>query len=198
MKRKTEQFEWIHSWADDTWNEDLPRVLLVGDSICQGYQEKVREALRGVCCIDYLATSYAIDSKIYNDLVYAFIKSNKYTILHINHGLHGEHMSKRTYKSRLQRLLDRADSTTKIILATSTYVYAAGNKEPDALWMKLVNQRNQAMKKLCEEKGYAVDDLYAASLSIAVEDRHQDGTHYEDTGYAVLAEAVVKSIQENL
>ena len=38
-----EQFEWIHSWCDETAQNDLPRVLLVGDSITHNYQEKVRQ-----------------------------------------------------------------------------------------------------------------------------------------------------------
>ena len=46
---KKEKYEWIHSWCDEALNNDLPRVLLVGDSITHNYQEKVRELLRGIC-----------------------------------------------------------------------------------------------------------------------------------------------------
>ena len=53
-----ERFEWIHSWCDETAKEDLPRVLLVGDSITYNYQEKVRELLKDVCYVDYISTSY--------------------------------------------------------------------------------------------------------------------------------------------
>ena len=41
-----ERFEWINSWCDETLNADLPRVLLVGDSITLGYQDKVRQNLK--------------------------------------------------------------------------------------------------------------------------------------------------------
>ena len=37
-----EQCEWIHSWCDETLQTDLPRVLLVGDSITHNYQETVK------------------------------------------------------------------------------------------------------------------------------------------------------------
>ena len=195
---KKERFEWIHSWCDETWNEDLPRVLLVGDSICYGYQEKVREYLRGICYVDYVATSYAIDSKIYNDLIYDFLKGSHYAVLHINHGLHGEHMSKRTYKNRLNKLVSRADKDTEIVLATTTYVYCGGNELPDESWMKRVYERNEAVYELANENGYGVDDLYATSLKIPVSDRSKDGTHYKDGGYDALAGAVVKSIQKIL
>ena len=37
-----EQFEWIHSWCDETMQKDLSRVLLVGDSIMQAALSRVR------------------------------------------------------------------------------------------------------------------------------------------------------------
>ena len=104
-----EQFEWIHSWCDETALNDLPRVLLVGDSITDGYQAKVRELLKGVCYVDYIATSYAVDSKMYNLLVGAFVADSKYDLIHFNHGLHGIHISKKSYKSRMKKLLSKIE-----------------------------------------------------------------------------------------
>ena len=59
-----EQKEWIRAWCDDTNEKDLPRVLLIGDSITNGYQEKVRTLLQGVCYVDFIATSYALAALI--------------------------------------------------------------------------------------------------------------------------------------
>ena len=94
---KKERFEWIQSWCDEADKTDKPRVLLVGDSITRGYQEIVRELLSDVCYVDYLATSYAIDNKLYSTLVEDFAKNSDYAVVHFNHGLHGIHMSPRTY-----------------------------------------------------------------------------------------------------
>ena len=95
-----EQCEWIHSWCDETAQNDLPRVLLVGDSITNNYQEKVRGLLKGICYVDYISTSYAIDTKIYNQLVYAFMTDSKYDLIHFNHGLHGIHLSKNRTRAK--------------------------------------------------------------------------------------------------
>ena len=191
-----ERYEWIHSWCDETQNADLPRVLLVGDSITYGYQEQVRARLKGVCFVDYVATSYAVDSKMYNELVKSFVADSDYALVHFNHGLHGKHMSKRTYKSRVQKLLSKISA--KVILATSTFVYHPGNKRADASWMKRVRERNTAMQELANEKGYALDDLYAVSVAIAKDKRKDDGTHYLADGYEILADAVAESIKNNL
>lgn len=195
---KKERFEWIHSWCDETWSTDLPRVLLVGDSITHNYQDKVRELLRGVCYVDYISTSYAIDAKIYNSLIYDFITDSKYDLIHFNNGLHGIHISKRSYKSRLKKLLSKVKKDVKLVLATSTIVYKEGNKRLDGAWMKRVKERNAVMQELATEKGYALDDLYPVSVAVPKEHRYIDGTHYLKEGYDALAETVAKKIKEEL
>ncbi len=193
-----EQFEWIHSWCDETIRNDLPRVLIVGDSITHNYQEKVRQLLKGVCYVDYISTSYAIDTKMYNQLVYTFMTDSRYALIHFNHGLHGIHLSKKSYKSRMNKLLSKMDKDVKLILATSTVVYKEGNKRLDGAWMKRVRERNAAVQEIAEEKGCSVDDLYTVSVSIPKEYRYVDGTHYLQDGYAMLAEAVAECIRKEL
>ena len=73
---KQERIEWINSWCEDTNNTDLPRVLLIGDSITQGYQGIVREALRGICYVDYVSTSYTLNSPFFFKLVLGLAKNN--------------------------------------------------------------------------------------------------------------------------
>lgn len=195
---KKERFEWIHSWCDETQNDDLPRVLLVGDSITHGYQEYVRQKLSGVCYVDYVATSYAVDSKMYNELVKNFASDSRYAVVHLNHGLHGKHLSKRSYTARLKKLLKKIEKESKIILALTTFVYHEGNKRPDGSWMKRVRERNEAMKALAQEKGYAIDDLYSVSVALDKNHRFEDGTHYVAAGYEILADAVAESIKNCL
>ncbi len=193
-----EPFEWIHSWCDETLQKDLPRVLLIGDSITLGYQEKVRELLKGVCYVDYVATSYAIDTKMYNQLVSTFMADSNYALIHFNHGLHGIHLSKKSYKSRVNKLLSKTDTDVKWILANSTIVYREGNKRLNGVWMKRVRERNAAVQELAEEKGCAIDDLYTVSASIPKEYRYVDGTHYLQEGYAMLAQTVAECISKEL
>ncbi len=193
-----EQFEWIHSWCDETLNGDLPRVLLVGDSITHNYQERVRALLKGVCYVDYVSTSYAIDTKMYNGLVRSFMTDSRYDLIHFNHGLHGIHLSKRSYKSLVKKLLGKAPTEAAVALATSTVVYREGNKRLHAEWMKRVRERNAAVWELSSEHGYAVDDLYAVSVAIPKQDRYEDGTHYLESGYETLAQAVAAFILKQL
>ena len=191
-----ERYEWIHSWCDETLNDELPRVLLVGDSITYGYQEIVREKLKGTFYTDYIATSYSIDMAIYRRLIKDFVKDSKYDVIHFNHGLHGKYMSKRIYKANVKKLAETFEDA-KVILATSTCVYLAGNETPDKTWTKRVKERNEALKELMEETGWALNDLYSLSVSIPKEFRSADGTHYMSEGYDMLAERVSECIKDN-
>ena len=73
-----ERFEWVQSWCDEALalSDDLPRVLLIGDTITRQYQDRVRELLRGKCYVDYFSSSYAADSPLYRTLIKA-IKDDK-------------------------------------------------------------------------------------------------------------------------
>ncbi len=197
MYEHKEIFEWINSWCDFAHNDDLPRVLLVGDSICQGYQQAVRDLLRGVCYVDFFADTYAVDSKIYRILFKTFYEDSKYDLVHFNHGLHGGHMRASTYKNQLEKLLTKT-VTCKLVLATSTIVYDEGNKKVNKTWKKLVNARNAALYEIAERHGYEVNDLYTLSTEIPKQYRNQDGVHYLAPGYETLAKQVAETVKKSL
>ena len=193
-----ETFEWIHSWCDYADKSDKPRVLLVGDSITHGYQEIVRKLLKDVAYVDYMSTSYAVDNKLYCQLVEGMAKNSDYALIHFNHGLHGFHMSPRTYKSKLKNLLVRIRGKAKLVLAETTVVYKEGNKRLHAGWKKRVNERNEILGELATELDAELNRLYAVSERIDKKDRNHDGTHYEIEGYEKLANAVAETLKKFL
>ncbi len=195
-----EKYEWIHSWVDHADSHDLPRILLIGDSITYGYQEQVRKKFCDIAYVDYLSTSYAVDLRIYGKLVELFAGDKNYDIIHFNHGLHGIHLSKTNYKNKLNKLLKKIKNKGKILLANCTVVYQEGNRELHPQWNRRILERNAAISEIAGENNFPVDDLYQVSLKIPKEDRREDGTHYEAAGYEILAEhvyAFVKTILEN-
>lgn len=189
-----ERFEWIQSWCDEADKTDKPRVLLVGDSVTEGYQAIVRELLQGVCYVDYIATSYAADNKYYTTLIEGFAKNSDYAVVHFSHGLHGEQMCPRTYKSKIKSLILRLSERSKVILAEITVKYREGNKRADPFWRKRVNERNEVVAELITELGCEWNQLYDVSVKIPLSARADDGVHYLPAGYEILADSVAKSI----
>lgn len=190
---KKERYEWIQSWCDYADKTDLPRVLLVGDSITNGYQKFVREKLSGDYYVDYFATSYAADNPLYTVALENFYKNSDYAAVHFNHGLHGVHMSCEEYKNNVEKTLKIFGC--KLIIAESTAVYNQGNVDFNEDWMARVNERNRVLQELAEKMHCPVNALYALSLEMPKEKRWQDGVHYTEEGYEVFAEKVASAIK---
>lgn len=193
-----EHYEWLQTWSDEAERTDLPRVLLVGDSIAFGYQSIVREALRGVCLVDHFCTSYAADTAFYHAALRMFVTDARYAAVHFNHGLHGKHMTCEVYKENVDRLLEQISGCgAKVIAALTTQVLGSDGK-PDAGWEEKVAERNAAIEEIAVRRGYAVNDLYAASVSMPSEKRSPDGVHFEGEGYRVFADKVAAVIRQVL
>lgn len=189
-----EEFEWIQTWCDRTDKKDLPRVLFVGDSITRAYYEDVRNKLGGKCYADYLATSYAVDSKIYTDVTAGLAADSDYALIHFNHGLHGMHMTDKVYGEGIEKLLKEIGKNRKVILATSTIVKESGNARIDYKQTGIILRRNEIVRHIAGKYGYGVDDLYTVSANVPNEMRLDDGVHYTEAGSERLAEHVAKVI----
>ena len=195
---KKENYEWIYAWQDENFKHDLPRVLLIGDSITNYYQAHVRQFLQGFCYVDYVSTTFSIDTKIYRDLIKNYARYNDYDLVHYNFGLHGKHLSEKSYKTKVDKIIEFLSEKSKVVLANTTVVYENGNKVLDKSWMKRVSERNRAMKEIAEERGLPIDNLYSVSCDIPKSMRYIDGTHYTIDGYKELAQQVARFIRNNL
>ena len=189
-----EEFEWIQTWCDHTDKKDLPRVLFVGDSITRAYYEDVRNKLDGKCYADYVATSYAVDSKIYTDVTAGLAADSDYALIHFNHGLHGMRMTDKVYGEGIEKLLKEIGKNRKVILATSTIVKESGNARIDYKQTGIILRRNEIVRHIAGKYGYGVDDLYTVSANVPNEMRLDDGVHYTEAGSERLAEHVAKVI----
>ena len=89
--RGHENTEWSQSYAYHLVDgrKNLPRVLLVGDSIVNGYQGEARRLLeaKGVN-VTYWISSYCVTSPHYLTFLGIYLDEAKYDVIHFNNGLH--------------------------------------------------------------------------------------------------------------
>ena len=192
--RGHENTEWSISYAYHLTdaNKDLPRVLLVGDSICQGYQGKVREKLEGKANVTYWASSYCVTSPGYLRLLAFYLDEAKYDVIHFNNGLHSCETPvadyEKSYFAALQ-LIRKKQPDAKIVWASSTPINAK-----DARADK-VAALNAAARRAAESVGdVAENDLYALANPLDRKAYWVDTHHYTDAGYELLASQVVKKV----
>ena len=184
----------------------LPRILLVGDSIANGYHKRVAELLKGKANVDLYITPKNVASRdAAKDLEAVLVKYGPYRVIHFNEsGLHAwqkdavaEGKYGPLFAKYLKDLQEHAGQAT-LIWATSTPVTIKDKPgELDAEVDATVMAHNDAARKIIEEQKIAVDDLHALmmdKLKLARGDRF----HWTAAGFNVLADAVAQNIDKAL
>ena len=83
-----ESTEWDNSYWYNANDNKLPRVLLIGDSICNGYQIFTRDELTGTAYVSFYATSKCVTDKAYLKMLSYILEEYDYSVIHFNNGLH--------------------------------------------------------------------------------------------------------------
>lgn len=193
-----EDIEWLRIWCEDVNDKTLPHVALIGDSITEGYYQFVKNALKGVAKVDYLATSYSVASDMYCETVKNFVKDSKYAVIHYNYGLHAFAVDEETYALRCRDLLRFIALQSKTIIATTTIVLDETLKAENVSWKDKVVARNEKLVTIAKNLDLEINDLNTVCKTFDLSKRNSDGVHFNEAGYAVLAENVVTSIKKQL
>ena len=193
--RGHENTEWSTSYAYHLTdaNKDLPRVLLVGDSICQGYQSKVREKLEGKANVTYWASSYCVTSANYLKFLGIYLDEAPYDVVHFNNGLHSTDSNVTDYTNMLSAafaLIKAKQPDAKIVWATSTPINTANET-----WAgKVVTLNTAAADAVADAGGISTNDLYALMNPLDRGTYWVDTHHYTSAGYELLASQIVEKV----
>jgi lysophospholipase L1-like esterase len=191
----------------------MKSVILVGDSIRMGYQEKVRELLSGRADVWGPEQNGGTSENVLAHLD-EWVLSRNADVIHINCGLHdikkefGEEAAAvplDTYRENVRAILSRLkeESDAIVVWALTTpvnYRRHHENKQFDR-FEEDVDAYNAAASEVCGELGVPTNDLNAAVVEAGRDDILQkDGVHYTDAGCDYLGEKVaayVGAVLEN-
>ena len=192
--RGHENIEWSTSYAYGLTDEtkDLPRVLLVGDSICSAYQSGVRVRLKGRLNVTYWVSSYCVTSPAYLRLLSIYLDEAKYDVIHLNNGHHtGKKTPMEAYAKGLKsafELIRRKQPQAKLIWCSTTPL------KSDAM-TAMCRARNEAAARVAEEiGGVATDDLFALCDPLDRKRYWKDNYHFYNEAVAMQAERVAASV----
>jgi len=195
-----------------TDDPNLPRVLLIGDSISIGYTVPVRLLLRGRANVHRPPTNCGPTTTGLKELD-AWLGEGKWDVIHFNWGLHDlKYMDDRgnlvavekgrqqvpieQYEKNLEELVVRLKKTgAKLIWASTTPVPegAQGRVPGDEV------KYNAAARRVMDKHGVAINDLHALALTQAVSVLQMDkNVHYTKAGSLELAKQVAASILKAL
>jgi len=181
----------------------LPWVLIIGDSVTNGYGGLAVKQLNGKANVDLWITPAWLGPELFESAP-AIVGMRLYRVIHFNEsGLHAwakgripEGQYGPLMRSYLQ-LLHKAAPQAQLIWATTTPVSVAGSPGKLDELDKLIAERNQVCKPIMESEGIPIDDLYGLLLT-HLDLAAGDGVHWTAKAYGLLADAAVSSINSEL
>lgn len=195
-----ERIEWIDIWVTDANKSDLPRVLLVGDSITRGYFGAVEKQLAGKAYCARLTTSKCVSDPTFNDDLKLILKQYKFSVIHFNNGLHGWGYSEEQYRDGLLQtvvaLKEHSDGA-KLIWATTTPVREKSDLAKFEERTARVKVRNDLAAEIMAQHQVSTDDLFDLVADLP-ELSSSDGVHFNGLGNKALAQQVASSVAEKL
>lgn len=181
-------------------DESLPRVLLIGDSITNGYLDGVRKALDGRANLDAWITPTTQADKSLAKTLEGILGAHKYAVIHFNLGLHGWQKGRipegqfEPLTRRLVQDLRKSAPQAKLIWATITPVTVKG--EPEKLNPEIqptIEQHNAMALKVMTDEKVAIDDLSSLmlkNLGLAAGDMF----HWKTAGRELQVKAVAETL----
>jgi len=183
---------------------NLPRVLLIGDSILNGYQHELVKLLEGKAYVDAWVNPYW-QSETYNDLLAKVLDAaGPYDLVHWNTGLHGHggRVKSREYDPLTREFLAiirKKSPHAKIIWASITPVTV---KKNPGLLDPVINadilEQNRKADLIMRDQGIPTEDFYALLVDRRRELAVGDGFHWTAPAYSLLARTAAKSIGKQL
>jgi hypothetical protein len=192
---------------------DLPRVLLIGDSISIGYTLPVRESLKGKVNVHRIPTNGGPTTKGLTSID-AWLGKGKWDLIHFNWGLHdlkfmgpnGENLSPKEkggkaqvpleeYEANLDMLTARMKKTgTKLVWRNTTPIPSGskGRYVGDSV------KYNEAAARVMKKHNVPTQDLFTVSKERMEELMLPANVHYKKEGSKLLGELVAKRILKEL
>ena len=199
--QKLETYEWDNIWWEHAPDTDKKRVLIVGDSISCGYRDVVNKELDGEIYADGFGSSKAVDNPFLIPALDLMIAQSNCSMILINNGLHGFHLSTEEYKDNYLKIIDHFREKypeKKIVIILTTPTREKVNCEKlDAEKCKIAQERNDAAKEIAEKYGFDVIDLYSALVD-ADWKLWRDIVHLHPEGNDMLGKIVADYIKENI
>jgi hypothetical protein len=191
-----ESIEWCDIWISHANETNLPRVLLIGDSITRDYYHGVEKQLEGKAYVARLATSRF--ASVLQEIALV-LDNTKFDVIHFNNGMHGWQHSEAEYQSAFPEFFKTICAHAphaKLICATTTPLKES--KPVDSLTAsdERIAERNRIALECVRGKDVAVDDLNA--LMLGHPEFHSDNVHFNSRGIQIQAKQVAERIEPML
>ena len=197
-----ESIEWCDIWISHANETNLPRVLLIGDSITRAYYPEVEKNLAGKAYVGRLASSAFISDPALLQQIEMILSQYKFDVIHFNNGMHGWQHGEKEYADAFPKYLKTIQKYAphaKLIWADTTPLKVSPQLPPDNQTQatdERIAARNAIAEKIVRAEGIPVDNLNTPMLGHP--GYHSDNVHFNDQGIVIQAAQVAAQIAKQL
>ncbi len=182
-------------WGYIVDDPDLPRILLIGDSISRSYTVSVRKLLEGKANLHRApANCGSTDSGIKNMAVWLDQSGTQWDIVYFNFGIHDRKKTPEQYAANLEKVIELLQPTgAKLIFARTTPFRVKDEGDEDG-----APPLNATSDAVMAAHGIPVDDLHGIVLEQIETLQGEDRTHFNAEGIKLLAAHVAATLEASM
>ena len=188
-----ESISWNHSWiVKSTPAQNLPNVLLIGDSHVERYYPVVNNLLKDKAVVSKITTSLSMGDPTFLPQLAGLLSEHKFDFIFFNNGLHGVLFTPSEYAadiSKVYKLLTINNPAVKVVWANTTARRVPNKLDSFDAYHADVIERNKYVSEFCNKKGVTVLDFFG----LTVNDKSLftgDGIHVNELGVAAQAKLI--------
>jgi len=197
-----ESIEWCDIWISHANETNLPRVLLIGDSIARDYYPEVEKRLAGKAFVARLATSRFVADPVLLKQVELVLEGARFDVIVFNNGMHGWQQSEAKYREAFPKFIKAIRShapRARLIWATTTPLRDRKDVTYDTR-AEYSDERIAARNTLAAEV-VAAQKIPTVDLNAAARGHpefHSDNVHFNRQGSQILAAQIAAAVEKLL
>jgi len=193
-----ESISWNHSWiVKSTPEQNLPNVLLIGDSHVERYYPVVTNLLKDKAVVSKITTSLSMGDATFIPQLAGLLAGHKFDYIFFNNGLHGVLFTPSEYAadiSKVYKLLTKNNPAVRVVWANTTARRVPNKLDSFDAYHTDVIERNNYVGDFCQKKGITVLDFFG----LTVNDKSLftgDGIHVNELGVAAQAKLIAEMVK---
>ena len=192
--KKNENIEWSISYSYNSGDNESPRVLLIGDSICNGYQPFVRENLGEFANVTYWISSKCVTSPSFMRELDFYLDAFKYDMIFFNNGAHS---SDKYPEEREPAFVNAIDFIMAKHPSVPLVLVNCAPGRPADLTERF-RKFNEFTDKVAKEKNLPVIDLFTPMEATDKMATMRDDYHWTPEASAVQGKMISDYVMANL
>src|SRR5579883_99810 len=193
-----ESIEWCDIWISHANETNLPRVLLIGDSIARDYYPEVEKQLAGKAFVARLATSRFVADPVLLKEIELVLRETPFKVVVFNNGMHGWQHSEEEYQKAFPKLVKTIRvhaPKARLVWATTTPLRdgkgVTGDTNAEYSDDRIAS-RNMLAAKIVAAQRIPTVDLNAAVRGHP--ELHSDNVHFNGEASKILATQISEAV----